>query len=199
MKEKMRKALGFLGLIEDEYGDYAANVAARPFTDPPEYEEAADWAPPVHAAARSSAGSNGPANQSRAASGGSRRPSSISVLDSADQPSRMRPMPSARTRPAPPVGADREPIVFFPSSYDESRRTTDLLRSSRAVVLNLSELDSVVARRLVDFASGTAYALNAKIERLDAGVYLICPQGAHLSSDAKAQLRATNFRSFGPA
>ena len=199
MKEKMRKALGFLGLIEDEYGDYATNVAARPFTDPPEYEDAPEWAPPGNSAARTTPAPAGSSNQSRSGGGSSRRPSSISVLDSVDQSPRMRPMPSSRTRGAPTIGPDREPIIFFPNSYDESRRITDLLRSSRAVVLNLSELEAVVARRLVDFASGTAYALNAKIERLDAGVYLICPQGAHLSTDAKAQLRATNFRSFGPA
>ena len=195
MKDKMRKALGFLGLIEDEYGDYASNGTARPFTDPPEYEDAPEWSPA--AAPRPAAVSPG---QSRAGGAlGARRPSSISVLDSVDQSPRMRPMPSSRTRGGVTIGPDREPMIFFPNSYDESRRVTDLLRSSRAVVLNLSELDAVVARRLVDFASGTAYALNAKIERLDAGVYLICPQGANLSAEAKAQLRVTNFRSFGPA
>jgi hypothetical protein len=34
MKERMRKALGFLGLIEDEYGEYGATTPARPFTEP---------------------------------------------------------------------------------------------------------------------------------------------------------------------
>ena len=45
MNEKMRKALGFLGLIEDEYGDYASNVPSRPFSEPVGYEDEGEWAP----------------------------------------------------------------------------------------------------------------------------------------------------------
>lgn len=107
-------------------------------------------------------------------------------------------MPSNRVRSATPLAPEREPAVFLPNSYNESRRITDLLRSSRAVVLNLTQLDAGVGRRLVDFAAGTAYALNAKIEPLAAGVYLICPQGTHVSADAKDQLRLSDYRSFDP-
>lgn len=199
MKEKMRKALGFLGLIEDEYGDYASSVPARPFTDQPEYDNEPEWASPAPAPAPAPAprsfSTNTPVAPSRApASSG--RTSSISVLDSSGQAPRMRPMPSHRAQSAQNLAPDREPAIFFPNSYNESRRITDLLRSSRAVVLNVTELEPGVSRRLVDFASGTAYALNAKIEPMAQGVYLICPQGTYVSADAKDRLRLTNFRSF---
>jgi FtsZ-interacting cell division protein YlmF len=50
----------------------------------------------------------------------------------------------------------------------------------------------------VDFASGTAYALNAKMEILEKGsVYLISPQGTHVSAEARERLRATNYQSTG--
>ena len=195
MKEKMRKALGFLGLIEDEYGDYASGVPARPFTDQPEYDSEPEWATPAPAPAPRSLQANAPLAPTRApASPG--RTSSISVLDASGQAPRMRPMPSHRAPGAQNLEPDREPAIFFPSSYNESRRITDLLRSSRAVVLNVTELEPGVSRRLVDFASGTAYALNAKIEPMAQGVYLICPQGSYVSADAKDRLRLTNFRSF---
>ena len=89
--------------------------------------------------------------------------------------------------------------MFFPTDYNESRRITDILRSNRPVVLNVTDLDPEVSRRVVDFTSGTIYALNAKIERLHPGVYLICPHGTHVGPDAKSRLRASNFRSLGDA
>lgn len=52
MKEKMRKALGFLGLIEDEYGEYASAGATRPFSEQPAYEEEPEWARPAPAPSR---------------------------------------------------------------------------------------------------------------------------------------------------
>ncbi len=195
MKDKFRKALGFLGLIEDEYGDYASSVPARPFTDNPEYEEPADWRPGPSSSGRPfpsvATGSVPPRTQQAA-----RRPSSISVLDNAGEPPRVRPMPSPRPRPPATLANEYEPAILFPQSYNESRRITDLLRSSRVVVLNVTGLEPGVARRLVDFASGTAYALSAKIEPLDPGVYLVCPQGSHVSTDARASLRASGYRSF---
>jgi FtsZ-interacting cell division protein YlmF len=48
----------------------------------------------------------------------------------------------------------------------------------------------------VDFAAGTSYALNAKIEPLSNGVYLVSPQGTHISPDMKDRLRASNYRSL---
>ena len=195
MKDKFRKALGFLGLIEDEYGDYASNVPSRPFTDENPYEEPADWRPGQSGSNRGYppvAPNPMPPRTQQAA----RRPSSISVLDSSGEPPRVRPMPSPRPRPPATLSNEYEPAILFPQSYNESRRITDLLRSSRVVVLNVTGLEPSVARRLVDFASGTAYALSAKIEPLDPGVYLVCPQGSHVSTDARASLRASGYRSF---
>ena len=91
---------------------------------------------------------------------------------------------------------ERDLAIFLPTSYHESRRITDFLRSNRAVLLNVTEIDANLARRLVDFAAGTAYALNAKIEPLANGVYLISPQGTYISPDAKDRLQASNYRSI---
>ena len=101
------------------------------------------------------------------------------------------------TQGSPHDWRGRDIAIFFPNSYNESRRITDLLRSNRAVLLNVSEIEPGVGRRLVDFAAGTAYALNAKIEVLVNGtVYLVSPQGTHISPDTKDRLRASNYRSL---
>ena len=190
MRDKTRKFLGFLGLIEDEYGDYASGVPTRPFAEA-DYDNEPEWTPAPTPAPRPYAA---PAPMRPTAP----RTSSISVLDGAGQTPRVRPMPSARpaTSGAGPTSADREPAIFEPISFNESSRVTDLLRDGRAVVLNVSHLDPAAARRTVDFSAGSAHALWAKIDRLAPGVYLIVPRGTYVSAEARDRLHLSNFRSF---
>ena len=115
-----------------------------------------------------------------------------------------------------PSAPDREPECSAPTSdggsgararrghrraesYDDSRRITDLLRANRAVVLATLDVDQGLARRLVDFTAGTAYAMNAKIEMLIRGVYLISPQGMHVGPEMKERLRAANYHAYDQA
>lgn len=197
MKEKMRHVLGFLGLVEDEYGEYSSNGPARPFSDQPASEAELQWStpPPSSSSYSLPTASGGPGSVRGPALTRVRTPS-ISVLDSSDQNPRIRPMSNAGPRTLTPLVQGRDLTVFLPNSYNESRRITDLLRSNRAVLLNVSDVESSVARRLVDFAAGTAYALNARIELLDNCVYLVSPQGTHISPDARERLRVSNYRSL---
>ena len=195
MNEKVRHVLGFLGLVEDEYGDNSSSGSARPFSDQPTYESDLEQAPPLlNSAARTFPSVASGTGTPRVAAG-PLRISSISVLDSSGQAPRVRPMASG-ARGISGTSQERDVAVFFPSTYHESRRITDMLRSNRAVLLNVSEVDASLARRLVDFAAGTAYAMNAKIEPMANGVYLVSPQGTHISPDTKDRLRASNYRSF---
>ncbi|MFZ1063727.1 MAG: cell division protein SepF [Acidimicrobiales bacterium] len=199
MKDKMRRALGFLGLIEDEYGEYTPTNGARPFADQSSADDELEWTRPAPSPARpaptSHAGSM--ARVSSNPSSSPARPAPISLLEPSAAAPKLRPMPSG-VRSVSPFSQDRDVAIFAPTNYNESRRITDLLRSNRAVVLLVSDVDPGVARRLVDFASGTAYALNAKMEILEKGsVYLISPQGTQVSHEARERLRATNYQSTG--
>jgi FtsZ-interacting cell division protein YlmF len=198
MKDKLRGFLGFLGLIEDEYGEYGSTGAApaRPFSDSSAAEVEPEWTVPPTSARQFPTSSSNSAPL-RAISNA--RPSSISVLDSSGQAPRVRPMTSAAPRGVSSFSPERDVAIFAPRSYDESRRITDLLRSNRAVVLNVNSVDPNLGRRLVDFASGTAYALNAKIEILGNSLYLMSPQGMHLGPEAKDRLREANYRDLGDA
>lgn len=194
MKDKLRGFLGFLGLIEDEYGEYGSTGSApvRPFSETSSVEPEPEYG--ATSARQFPTSSN--AAPLRPVS--SPRNSSISVLDSSGQAPRVRPMTSA-SRSVSSFSPERDVAIFAPRSYDESRRITDLLRANRAVVLNVNSLDPNLGRRLVDFASGTAYALNAKIEILGNSLYLMSPQGMHLGPEAKDRLREANYRDLGDA
>lgn len=200
MKEKLRGFLGFLGLVEDEYGEYGPSNAPRPFSEQQEEPEP-EWAPTPAPAARTFP--TQPSNSSyRSPSSGPspQRNTSISVLDGGSGTSRVRPIanPNA-SRGVSTFSQERDVAVVSPSTYDDSRRITDLLRANRAVVLTTLDVDQSLARRLVDFTAGTSYAMNAKIEMLIRGVYLVTPQGMHVGPEMKERLRAANYHAFDQA
>ena len=180
MRDRVRKALGFLGLIEDEYGEYGSGAQPRPFTE--EGYEEPEWAAP-----------SAPAPSRPPAPAPTPRPArSLAPAPVAEAP-RLRPVPSGRIRTL--ASHEDEVAVVEPVGYDDSRRVTDALRARRAVLLNVGSLDAETARRVVDFTSGTLYALRAKIERLAPGVYLVSYPEAPVSPETRLRLRASGYRS----
>jgi FtsZ-interacting cell division protein YlmF len=207
MNEKMRKALGFLGLVEDDYNEYTATEATRPFTD--EGREEPTWAPRQQSApARPSAPSPRinptPAPRSGApaplrAQSLAPRPTSLSLLDSAQPVVRARPSAaSSGMRGVVSYAAEQDIEIMTPFEFNECQRITDQLRLNRMVILVVTQCGPAVARRLIDFAAGTAYALRATVETLEKGaVYAICPHGASLSPEVRARLVTSNYTTVG--
>jgi cell division inhibitor SepF len=121
-------------------------------------------------------------------------------LDGQDGAQRIRPVANPNApRGSAAFSQERDIAFVSPVSYDDSRRITDFLRANRAVVLTTLDVDQGLARRLVDFTAGTSYALNAKVEMLIRGVYLISPNGTHIGPEAKERLRATDFHNVDQA
>jgi FtsZ-interacting cell division protein YlmF len=208
MKDKLRGFLGFLGLVEDEYSEYGPSNAPRPFSEQTEEFEP-EWTAAPAPVAR--VFPTQPANPStfRAAPSAStptpvaaksRSSAPISLHTGQNGVSRVRPIANPNAgRSMSPFSQERDVAVISPGNYDDSRRITDLLRSNRAVVLTTLDVDQGLARRLVDFTAGTAYALNAKVEMLIRGVYLVSPQGLHLGPEMKERLRAGNYHAYDQA
>ncbi len=194
MKDRLRGFLGFLGLVEDEYGEFGPSTPSRPFSEPVEEYEP-EWASTP--SPRGYAGGPGaPPYRGSPAAPPPRRTPSISVLEGPNGNPRVRPISNQNPpRPGPTFSRERDVAVVTPETYDDSRRITDHLRANRAVVLATLNVDAGLARRLVDFTAGTAYALNARIEMLARGVYLVSPQGMNLGSEAKESLRAAHYGS----
>jgi FtsZ-interacting cell division protein YlmF len=204
MKEKLRGFLGFLGLVEDD--EYGPSNAPRPFSEQPEEFEP-EWAPTPPPAARifptqpaSPTPFRAPTPVSSSPTPKPRASAPISLNDGQNGVSRVRPIANPNAgRSMSPFNQERDIAVISPGTYDDSRRITDLLRSNRAVVLTTLDVDQGLARRLVDFTAGTAYALNAKVEMLIRGVYLVSPQGLHLGPEMKERLRAGNYHAYDQA
>lgn len=66
-------------------------------------------------------------------------------------------------------------ILYEPRSYDEAQEIADHLRSHRSVVVNLQRVRNDQAMRIIDFLSGTIYALSGSISKIGANIFLCTP------------------------
>lgn len=79
-------------------------------------------------------------------------------------------------------------ILVKPDRFDMVSEIADHLRDKQALVLNLESTNKDVARRLVDFLSGCAYALDGKIKKVAISTYLITPYNVDVVGDLADEL-----------
>lgn len=72
-------------------------------------------------------------------------------------------------------------ILCEPRSYNEAQEIADNIVNRRAVVINLQRVDHHQAKRIVDFLSGTVYAINGDIQKLGAETFLCAPDNVDVS------------------
>ncbi|CAM4445714.1 cell division protein SepF [Paenibacillus phoenicis] len=66
-------------------------------------------------------------------------------------------------------------ILYEPRSYEEAQEIADHLRSHRSVVINLQRVRNDQAMRIIDFLSGTIYALSGSISKIGSNIFLCTP------------------------
>ena len=81
------------------------------------------------------------------------------------------------------LGSGLEVCVIKPVSIDEARTVTETLLQNRAVVLNLEGLDVEIAQRIIDFTSGSCYAINGNLQKISNYIFIITPQSVEISGD----------------
>lgn len=79
--------------------------------------------------------------------------------------------------------AQLQVVLVKPESFDNVSDIAEHLRDKHAVVLNLEKTSKDVARRLVDFLSGCAYALDGKIKKVAISTYIITPYNVDIVGD----------------
>ena len=74
-------------------------------------------------------------------------------------------------------------VLVKPDRFENASEIADHLKDKRTVVLNLESTNKDVARRLVDFLSGVAYAGEGKIKKVASNTYIITPYHVDLEGD----------------
>ena len=87
-----------------------------------------------------------------------------------------RPRLSSRERTVEFGGTEQQVILFNPKNFDEAGDLVQHLLQGRSIVMTLEGVPTELARRLLDFLSGIAYALQGKITPISAKTYFVTPQ-----------------------
>jgi len=79
--------------------------------------------------------------------------------------------------------------VAAPSEFADAQEIADRFRSGQPVIVNLQVSDRELMRRMIDFCSGVAYALNGKMERVADKVFLVTPSNVKVSAEERLRLQ----------
>ena len=74
-------------------------------------------------------------------------------------------------------------VLVKPERFENAAEIADHLREKRTVVLNLESTNKDVARRVLDFLSGVAYAQDGKIKKVAVSTYIITPYNVDILGD----------------
>jgi cell division inhibitor SepF len=188
MAERLKRAAAWLGLVtDDRYGEYEVDDVER--TEGLSREELMGSQERV-------------ASQERAASTGggsvttlqSKRPTSVATVAHAVAP----PQAPAAAPEAPPAPRNRTAdmsriTTVHPRTYNEARTIGEHFRDGVPVIMNLSQMEDVDAKRLVDFAAGLIFGLHGTIERVTSKVFLLSPQNVTVTAEDKERIAGGFF------
>ena len=164
-----KRAMVYLGLVDDEYEDYE------------EYEPRASVGPRLaQACRRRRGGAPGPGGRPH-----EHHPAHVARRVDGHHVPGCSPVV---VRPVP-MDAGARVHVVAPVQFGDARQIADRLMSNQPVIVNLQVSDRELMRRMIDFCSGVAYALNGKMERVADKVFLVTPSNVKVSAEERLRLQ----------
>ena len=168
----VRRAMVYLGLVDDEYEDYDV------YEEPP-----ASTARPARNYGSSEVAVEGTATSSSIRT--------IPREDTGTSPS-VTPRPSV-VRPIIPTNAKVH--VVAPTRFPDAQEIGDRFKASQPVIVNLQGADKELSRRMIDFCSGATYALGGSMDKVADQVFLLTPSNVEVSAEEKRRLQERGYRS----
>ena len=80
-------------------------------------------------------------------------------------------------------GTNMEVCVIKPTSVEDAREITETLLLNRTVVLNVEGLDVEIAQRIIDFTSGSCFAISGNLQKISNYIFIITPPNVDISGD----------------
>ena len=80
----------------------------------------------------------------------------------------------------------QEVVLFHAKTYDDAAKAVDELCKRKAIILNMENVDKALTRRVVDFLSGSVYALDGSVKKIAQSTYLFCPHSMDIVGDLEA-------------
>jgi cell division inhibitor SepF len=80
-------------------------------------------------------------------------------------------------------------VIMQPENLEDAREVCDHLKNKKPVIVNLEDITKEMAQRVIDFLSGSVYALDGDIQKVSAGIFLIAPNNVDIMGDFKEDLK----------
>ncbi len=82
------------------------------------------------------------------------------------------------------MGSGKQDVVLFHvKAFDDAAQAADELRRKKAVILNMENIEKSLTRRVVDFLTGSVYALDGSVKKIAQSTYLFCPHNMNVVGD----------------
>ena len=165
MAERLKRAAAWLGLVtDDRYADYDDVADFEDLT-----EDRADE--PL---------------------GATDKPATVTPLESRRQVS-VAAAAGPTLAPHPRTADMSRIMTVHPRTYNEARIVGEHFREGVPVIMNLSDMEDVDAKRLVDFAAGLIFGLRGSIERVTSKVFLLSPHDVTVAAEDKERIAGGFF------
>lgn len=162
MADRFKRAAEWLGLVaQDRYADYDESDTEVTEEVPRHYDQEESVVTPLDSRRRQPAEDRAPATTHE---------------------------PQQPTNPTPRTADLTRIITVHPRTYNEARTIGEHYRDGVPVIMNLSEMEDVDAKRLVDFAAGLIFGLRGTIERVTSKVFLLSPQNVNVTAEDKERI-----------
>lgn len=90
-------------------------------------------------------------------------------------------------------GASIEMVVVKPEKLESVTQIADYLVDRKTILLNLEETNKEIARRLIDFLNGVAYAINGDLRKVATNTYVITPSNVELTGEKLSSAQDAAF------
>ena len=116
-------------------------------------------------------------------------PGSIPMMTPEEAPA--SPPPGDRPTVVRPIAPDKAPRVHVmaPARFADAQEIGDRLKDDQPVIVNLQVIDRDLARRMIDFCSGLAYALGGSMEKVADQVFLLTPSNVEITAEERQRLQ----------
>lgn len=183
MAGMVRRAMVYLGLVDDDFEEYDGYEEAPQQQQPHQQPQAQAQPQPRSARAY------GPEPYEPV--GGT---STIRTLPR-EAPSHETVGPVSPVNPRPslvrPIAAaqNAKVHVIAPMRFPDAQEIGDRLKASQPVIVNLQAADRELSRRMIDFCSGAAYVLGGSMDKVADQVFLLTPSNVEVSAEEKRRLQ----------
>lgn len=89
-----------------------------------------------------------------------------------------------------------EVCVIKPKTVDDAREIAETLLAGRTIVLNLEGIDLEVGQRLIDFTSGSCFAIGGNLQKISNYIFIVTPQAVDISGDIQSIVDAFDVSSI---